>query len=270
MKFTLSWLKEHLNTAASLDKISETLSNIGLEIESIEDKSKTLAPFKVAEILEAEKHPNADKLRVCKVNTGTETLQIVCGAANARAGIKVVLAPIGVTIPANGLVIKKSNIRNVESNGMLCSAEELSLGEESDGIVELPSTYKVGSSYAEEAKLNDPVIEIAITPNRGDCLGVRGIARDLAAAGLGTLKKLEFKKIENKFSSPVKVSIEDEKLAPFYVGRYFKNVKNLESPEWLKARLKAIGVKPISSLVDITNYITFAYGRPLQIGRAHV
>ncbi|NDF11748.1 MAG: phenylalanine--tRNA ligase subunit beta [Proteobacteria bacterium] len=265
MKFTLNWLKEHLDTNASLAEIADKLTALGLEVEGIQDRANDLAPFRVAEILEAEKHPNADKLRVCKVNTGSEVLQIVCGAPNARAGIKVVLAPVGVTIPANGLVIKKSKIRDVESNGMLCSATELALGDDSDGIIELPASAKAGEPAINALGANDPVIEIAITPNRGDCLGVRGVARDLAAAGLGTLKPLESKQVKGSFASPITVSIEDTKKAPLFIGRYFKNVKNTESPDWLKTRLKAIGLKPISALVDITNYLTFDLGRPAHV-----
>ncbi len=265
MKFTIGWLKEYLDTSATLNEIVEALTRVGLEVEGVEDKSASLAPFKVAEILEAEKHPNADKLRVCKVNTGSETLQIVCGAPNARAGIKVALAPIGSVIPTNGLVIKQSKIRDVESNGMLCSAAELGLSDDSVGIIELPASAKPGEAFAPLLGLNDPVIEIAITPNRADCLGVRGIARDLAAAGLGTLKPLDVNAAKGTFASPISVTIEDAKKAPAFIGRYIKGVKNGESPAWLQTQLKAIGLKPISALVDITNYLTFAFGRPAHV-----
>ncbi len=245
MKFTLSWLKKYLETTATVQEISEKLTAIGLEVEGIEDKSASLAAFKVAQILEAVPHPDADKLRVCQVNTGVETLQIVCGAANARAGINVVLAPVGSVIPTNDMRIKASKIRGVDSNGMLCSAAELGLGEGGDGIIEMPACNdNLAKNYVDIAGLNDPMIEVAITPNRGDCLGVYGIARDLAAAGLGKLKPLAANKINGDFKSPITVTIEDEKACPMFVGRYFKNVKNGESPEWLKAQLKAIGLKP--------------------------
>ncbi len=266
MKFTLNWLKEYLETTASLDEITAKLTTLGLEVESVTDLSKNLKEFRIAQILEAVPHPNADKLRVCKVNTGSEQLQIVCGAANARAGINVVLAPVGSIIPTNGLQIRASQIRGVESNGMLCSAEELGLESDSDGIIEMPaSNDNLAKNFAEFAGLSDPIIEIAITPNRGDCLGVYGIARDLAASGLGKLKSLPEVKIAGKFESPVNVKIADEAACPMFVGRYFKNVKNTASPEWLQNRLKAVGLKPISALVDITNYISFEFGRPLHV-----
>ena len=264
MKFTLNWLKDHLDTTASLNEITDALTSLGLEVESVTDFSKQLSPFKVAKILHAEQHPQADRLRVCKVDTGTEQLQIVCGAPNARAGISVVLAPIGAVIPTNGLVIKKSAIRGVESNGMLCSAEELGLGTDGEGIVELQGEPKPGTAAAPALGFEDAVIEIAITPNRADCLGVRGIARDLAAKGLGKLKDAPTKKQEAKTKSPVTVKLQATS-APYYVGRYFTNVKNGESPAWLKNRLQMIGQKPISALVDITNYITFDLGRPLHV-----
>jgi phenylalanyl-tRNA synthetase beta chain len=266
MKFTLNWLKEYLETDATLEEISEKLTAIGLEVEEITDKSKELSDFKIAQILDAKPHPDADKLQVCKVNNGNEELQIVCGAPNARAGINVVLAPVGSIIPTNGMKIKASKIRGVESNGMLCSASELGLGEDSAGIIEMPaSNDNIAQKYAEVAGLNDPMIEIAITPNRGDCLGVYGIARDLAAAGLGKLKTLQVPNIKGEFESPVKIKIDDEKECPMFIGRYFKGVKNAESPEWLKNRLTAIGLRPISALVDITNYIAFEFGRPLHV-----
>ena len=264
MKFTLNWLKDHLDTSASLNEITDALTSLGLEVESVTDFSQQLSPFKVAKILHAEQHPQADRLRVCKVDTGTEQLQIVCGAPNARAGISVVLAPIGAVIPTNGLVIKKSAIRGVESNGMLCSAEELGLGTDGEGIVELQGEPKVGSAAAPALGFDDALIEIAITPNRADCLSIRGIARDLVAKGLGKLKDVPTKKYESKTKSPIAVALNSAS-APYYVGRYFANVKNGESPAWLKNRLQMIGQKPISTLVDITNYITFDLGRPLHV-----
>lgn len=286
MKFTLSWLKDHLDTSASLDAISTALTAAGLEVESITDRSTDLAPFTVAKVLHAEKHPEADKLRVCKVLSNNGELQIVCGAPNARAGITVALAQEGAVVPGNGMVIKKSKIRGVESQGMLCSAEELAIGGDSAGIIELPDSASVGQSVAEVLGLNDPVIEIAITPNRADCLGVRGIARDLAAAELGTLKPLlppgegrdegtaaisggkgphpTLSQGERGIMSPVTVSIADPACLQF-VGAAVTGVKNGASPEWMKNRLAAIGQRSISALVDITNYITFDLGRPLHV-----
>ncbi len=264
MKFTLGWLKDHLDTTAPLDKISATLTAIGLEVESITDPANALKAFTVAKILQADKHPEADKLRVCKVQSDAGELQIVCGAANARAGIFVALAKEGAVIPGNGMVIKKTKIRGVESNGMLCSAEELALDMAGDGIIELPE-FPIGAPVAEALGFNDPVIEIAITPNRADCLGVRGIARDLAAAGLGTLKPLpDTSGVKGSFPSPVSVTISSLACTQF-IGCTIKGVKNGESPAWLKARLQSIGQKPISALVDITNYFTITYNRPLHI-----
>ena len=265
MKFTLSWLKDHLDTNASLDEISKTLTAIGLEVEQISDRSESLKSFTVAKILHAEKHPEADKLRVCKVESNNGELQIVCGAPNARAGIYVALAQEGAHIPGNGMVIKKTKIRNVESNGMLCSYEELGLDGNSEGIIELPGTPKIGDSVAAVLGLDDPIIEIAITPNRADCLGVHGIARDLAAAGLGSLKPLPITNIKGAFSSPVSVSIQNQQKCPQFIGCYIKDVKNGPSPDWLKKRLEAIGQRSISTLVDITNYMTYDLGRPLHI-----
>ncbi|MCE2927032.1 MAG: phenylalanine--tRNA ligase subunit beta [Rickettsiales bacterium] len=265
MKFTLSWLKDHLDTSASLDEISKTLTAIGLEVESITDRSEALGAFTVAKILHAEKHPEADKLRVCKVLSDAGELQIVCGAPNARAGIFVALAKEGALIPRDGFVIKKTKIRGVESNGMLCSADELRLGGDSEGIIELPEAA-IGAPIAEVLGLTDPVIDIAVTPNRADCLGVRGIARDLAAAGLGTLKDpgSSARSSGENFESPIKVSIQTPHCQQF-IGIYLKGVSNQQSPAWLKQRLEAIDQKPISALVDITNYITIDLGRPLHV-----
>jgi len=265
MKFTLSWLKDHLDTTASLDEISKALTACGLEVESISDPAKALAPFTVAKILSAERHPEADKLQVCRVQADVGELQIVCGAANARAGLTVVLAKEGAHIPGNSMVIKKTKIRGVESNGMLCSLEELALPGDSSGIVELPETAKVGESAAAVLGADDPVIEIAITPNRADCLGVRGVARDLAAVGLGTLKALpEVSAASFTAASKVLVSITSPACLQF-IGSTITGVKNGQSPAWLKKRLEAIGQKSISTLVDITNYITYDLGRPLHV-----
>jgi phenylalanyl-tRNA synthetase beta chain len=265
MKFTLSWLKDHLDTTAGTDEIGRKLTDIGLEVESITDNAKTLAPFTVAFIKDAVQHPQADKLRVCTVEDGTETRQIVCGAANARAGIKVVLAREGVTIPANGMVLKKTKIRGVDSNGMLCSLEELSIPGESSGIYELPTDALVGESIVKVMGLDDALFDIAITPNRSDCLGVRGIARDLAAAGIGTLKPLSLEPAKGSFESLVKVSIEDETLCPMFVGITIKGVKNGSSPQWLQKKLQSVGLRPISTLVDITSLFTLDLSRPLHV-----
>lgn len=264
MKFTLSWLKEFLDTDATVEAIAEKLTAIGLEVESVENPAEALADFTVAEILAAERHPDADKLQVCKVMTHAGERQIVCGAPNARAGLKVVLADIGVTIPAGGFQIKKAKIRGVESNGMLCSAEELGLGKESAGIIELPADAQVGEAVAHALGLNDSVFDIAITPNRGDCLGVYGVARDLAAAGMGRLRPLNTEAVAGKGSAGRTIRLEtpDCKL---FVGRLIRNVKNMPSPEWLQQRLESVGLRPISALVDITNYMTMAYGRPMHV-----
>lgn len=265
MKFTLSWLKQHLETQADVQTIADKLTAIGLEVEDVVDKSEVLRPFTVAEILHAEKHPQADRLRVCKVNDGKGERTVVCGAANARAGIKVILATEGTTIPASGMKLKKTAIRGVESNGMLCSAKELELGTDSEGIVELPASVRVGESIVTALGLDDPVFDIAVTPNRGDCLSVRGIARDLAAAGLGTLKPLAVQPVKGSFKSSVNVKISDTQRCPMFVGRLIRGVKNGPSPEWLQQRLTAIGLRPISSLVDITNLFTVDLGRPLHV-----
>lgn len=266
MKFTLNWLKDHLETDAELSVITDKLTAIGLEVEGVNDPAAALADFTVAEILHAEKHPDADKLRVCRVKSDAGELQIVCGAPNARAGIKVALAKVGAYIPAGGFTIKQSKIRGVESCGMLCSADELGLGTDSAGIIELPEHATIGQPVAEALGLNDPVIEIAITPNRGDCLGVYGIARDLAAAGIGALKPLPLNAIETNASAPaIPITIKDSGGCPLFIGRVIQDVTNGPAPDWLQQRLKAIGLRPISVLVDITNYISYSYGRPLHV-----
>ncbi len=265
MKFTFSWLKEYLETNHSCAEIIQALNKIGLEVEEVINQENIFKDFIIAEIIEASIHPEADKLQICQVNNGKEILQIVCGAPNARNGIKVVLAPIGTEIPSNGLKIKASKIRNVQSSGMMCSAKELGLGEESDGIMELNDDLLVGSKFYEAYGLNEILIDISITPNRGDCLGVYGIARDLAAAGYGKLKTLDSSPISGEFKSPLNVKLENSAICPKYIGRYFKDIQNSASPKWLQNKLKSIGVNSISALVDITNYFTFAFGRPLHI-----
>ncbi|WP_372398121.1 phenylalanine--tRNA ligase subunit beta [Azospirillum sp. HJ39] len=269
MKFTLSWLKDHLETDASLDQITEKLTALGLEVEGVLDRSKELAPFRVAHVVSAEKHPDADKLRVLTVDTGAGTLQVVCGAPNARAGMKGVFAPEGTYVPGSDITLKKGVIRGVESNGMMCSKRELKLSDEHEGIIELPDDAPVGAGFADYAGLNDPVIDINLTPDRADCAGVRGIARDLAAAGMGTLKplaegRLDATPVEGRFASPIGVTIEAPDACPMYVGRTIRGVRNGPSPQWLQDKLQAIGLRPISALVDITNYITFDVARPLH------
>ena len=269
MKFTYSWLKDHLEPTASFDQIVERLSLIGLEVEGVEDKAKQLAPFVVGEVLTAEKHPNADKLRVCTVSIGKgDPVQVVCGAPNARAGLKTVFAAPGTVIPATGTELKIGKIRDVESRGMLCSAREMGLSEEHEGILELPEDAPVGAPFAQVIGLDDPVIEIAVTPNRADCLGVSGVARDLAAAGLGELMAPRVKPVEGTFPAPLKVTLEfgeTSPLCPAFALRVVKGVKNGPSPQWLQDRLRAIGLRPINALVDVTNFMTFDRNRPLHV-----
>ncbi|NIA67932.1 phenylalanine--tRNA ligase subunit beta [Pelagibius litoralis] len=269
MKFTLAWLKDHLETEASFKEITDTLSMIGLEVEGIEDRAEALKAFTVARVKEARQHPNADRLRVCIVDTGREEVQVVCGAPNAKTGMLGVFAPVGSYVPGTEITLKAGNIRGEESNGMLVSEREMGLSDDHEGIIELSEDVPLGTPFARVAGLDDPVIEIAITPNRGDCLGVRGIARDLAAAGLGTLKPLDETPVPGVFESPIKwrrdLPEDQQHLCPFVAGRSFRNVKNGPSPKWMQDRLRAIGLRPISALVDITNYVTFGLNRPLHV-----
>jgi len=267
MKFTLSWLKDYLDTTATADEIADALNRTGLEVEGVENPADALRPFVIVDVLEAEQHPDADKLRVCNVTDGSDQFQIVCGAPNARAGMKAVLGKAGTYVPGADFTLKTGKIRGVESQGMMCSARELNQGEDHDGILDLPADAPVGQSYADYLNLDDPVIEVAITPNRQECLGIYGIARDLAAAGVGTLKNLAIPTITENGTSPVAVSIADDTArdCPAFLGRAFSGVKNGPSPDWLQNRLKAIGLRPISALVDITNYISYAHGRPLHV-----
>ena len=263
MKFSLSWLKAHLDTDADAGAVADTLNRIGLEVEGVDNPAEALAPFKVAKVLTAERHPQADKLQVLTVDTGDGApLQVVCGAPNARAGMIGVFGGPGAYVPGSDMVLKKAAIRGVESNGMMCSVRELQLGEEHDGIIELPEDAPVGASFADYAGLDDPVFDVAITPNRQDCMGVRGIAHDLAAAGLGTLKPLNVPVIEGSFDSPVAIRIEDPEGCPAFFGRSMRGVVNGSSPEWMQRRLKSAGQRPISAIVDITNYLMFDLGRP--------
>jgi phenylalanyl-tRNA synthetase beta chain len=269
MKFTLSWLKEHLETEADVQTIADTLTRIGLEVESVEDKSAALKDFVVAFVVSAEKHPNADKLKLCMVDTGTETVQVVCGAPNARTGMKGVFARPGTIIPVSGEALKISAIRGVESRGMLCSERELLLSDEHQGIIELPDDAKVGAPAAQALGGNDPVIDVSLTPNRGDCTAVYGIARDLAAAGLGKLKNGAVEPVTGTFTSPIGIHLnfpDDVKPpCPMFAGRLVRNVKNGPSPHWVQERLRAIGLRPISALVDVTNLISIDRGRPLHV-----
>ncbi len=277
MKFTLSWLKQHLDTTATLDEVVETLTRIGLEVEGVEDPAKKLAGFSIAYVIEAKQHPNADRLRVCMVETGQGApVQVVCGAPNARTGMKSVFSPPGTYIPGKDITLGKGVIRGVESGGMLCSAAELQLSEDHDGIIDLPAEAPVGVSYAEYLGLNDPVIEINLTPNRPDATGVYGIARDLAAAGLGTLRVPKPLPLKTDGPCPVGVSLdfaaEDRHLCPAFALRLVRGVRNGPSPEWMQRQLKAIGLRPINALVDITNFMTFDQGRPLHVfdaGKVH-
>ena len=269
MKFTLSWLKDHLDTSAELQVISDTLTNIGLEVEHIENKAEEFKNFTVAKVLSADKHPNADRLKICNVESIQGNFQVVCGASNAKAGMMGIFAPENTYIPGTKVKLKKSEIRGVESCGMLLSEKELGISDEHDGIIELKGDHKVGDLASVLYGFDDPVIEINLTPNRSDCLSVRGVARDLAAAGLGSLKELRINKIKGDFLSDIKwfrkFDKKEDHLCLGVSGRLFKNVKNTESPDWLKRRLNLIGLRPISSLVDITNYVTFDLGRPLHV-----
>lgn len=265
MKFSLSWLKSWLDTQASLEEILATLNKIGLEVEGVENKAEALKPFVIAEVIEAVQHPNADRLRACRVNAGGQELSVVCGAPNARTGLKVVFAPAGAVVPASGMVLKVGEIRGVKSEGMLTSFRELGLGEEHDGIIELPADAPVGENYAQWAGLDEPVVEISITPNRGDALSIRGIARDLAAAGLGTLKDFAPAPVKGEGASAIQWANEFPQAAPWVLGRTISGVKNGPSPDWLAKRLESIGLRPINALVDITNFFTYDLGRPLHV-----
>jgi phenylalanyl-tRNA synthetase beta chain len=298
MKFTINWLKEHLDTNASVDEIVKKLTDLGLEVESVEDKAAIYAPFRVAYVEKAEKHPDADKLRVLIVDTGKEKLQVVCGAPNARTGMKGIFAPDGSFIPGTGITLKKGVIRGQESNGMMVSEREMGLSDEHEGIIDLPENTPVGTPFTEIYGLNDVVIDVSITPNRADCTGIRGIARDLAAAGLGTLKPLDETPVKGTFKNPISVAIDFSppfiplqaggnnpapvsspqnpppvyggdgggvSPCPLFLGRYIKGVKNGPSPAWLQQKLKAVGLRPISLLVDITNFFTMDCARPLHV-----
>lgn len=272
MKFTLSWLREHLDTSADLDAILVALTDIGLEVEGVENPAARLAGFRVAKVLTADRHPQADKLQVLTVDQGDgQPLQVVCGAPNARAGLVGVFGVEGAVVPANGMVLRKAAIRGVESNGMMCSTRELELGEDHDGIIELPEDAPVGTAFADYAGLDDPVVEVSVTPNRQDCMGVRGIARDLAAKGIGTLKPLAdvyrmatLDPVPGTDPAPA-VATEDAEGCPAFYAQAVSGVVNGAAPDWMSRKLKAVGQKPISLLIDITNFVSLDLGRPLHV-----
>ncbi|MGQ0662684.1 MAG: phenylalanine--tRNA ligase subunit beta [Pseudomonadota bacterium] len=269
MKFTLGWLKAHLDTTAGLDEICRRLTMLGLEIESVEDRAAALAPFIAGLVVEARPHPAADRLTLCVVDTGQEKVQVVCGAPNARAGMKGVFAGVGTTLPGTRLRLKPTDIRGVASNGMLCSELEMGLSDEHEGIIELPEEAEIGRPFAAALGLDDPVIDVAVTPNRADCLGVRGIARDLAAAGVGALRARRIVPVQGAFPCPIGVRFDfpagAESACPLFVGRLIRGLKNGPSPTWLQRRLAAVGLRPISALVDVTNFFTLDVDRPLHV-----
>ena len=268
MKFTLSWLADHLETEAGADEIAARLTMLGLEVDAVATRARGLEEFTVARVIEARKHPNADRLKLCRLETKDGEAEVVCGAPNARAGLKGVFAAPGCYIPGLGSKLKRAKIRGVESAGMLLSEREMGLGEEHDGIVELPADAPVGAPVVGIMGLDDPVFDLEITPNRGDCLGVRGIARDLAAAGLGTLRPLVIEAVPGAYESPIGVRLEfdpaQRPACPYFVGRHIRGLANRESPDWLKDKLSGVGLRPISALVDVTNFLTLGYGRPLH------
>jgi phenylalanyl-tRNA synthetase beta chain len=266
MKFSLSWLHDHLETIASAQEVADKLTAIGLEVEEVSTPAEALAPFRVAKVLTAEKHPQADKLQVLTVDAGTgERIQVVCGAPNARAGMLGVFGPPGAYIRGSDMTLRVAAIRGIESRGMMCSSRELELGDDHSGIIELPEDAPVGEAFARYAGLDDPVFDVNVTPNRQDCMGVRGIARDLAAAGIGMLKPLAVPEVEGIFPCPIEIRNDDPQCCPAFFAQAIRGVKNGASPEWMQRRLKAAGQRPISALVDITNYLTIGYGRPAHV-----
>lgn len=266
MKFTLSWLKAHLDTDAAIDRIVDALTRIGLEVEGVENPAEKLSPFTIARVLTAERHPQADKLQVLTVDAGDgEPKQVVCGAPNARAGLVGVFGQPGAYVPGLDVTLKIAAIRGVESRGMMCSKRELLLSDEHEGIIELPEDAPLGAVFAKWAGLDDPVFDVAITPNRQDCMGVHGIARDLAAAGLGTLKETPVTPVAGRFPCPVAVKVEEGSGCAVFAGRVIRGLTNGPSPEWLQKRLTAIGLRPISALVDITNFFSIDQARPLHV-----
>ncbi|MGH6899909.1 MAG: phenylalanine--tRNA ligase subunit beta [Geminicoccaceae bacterium] len=269
MKFTLPWLKEHLATEASLGEIVDRLTMLGLEVEAVATRGADLSPFRIAQVTDVRPHPNAERLSVCRVDTGEHAVEVVCGAPNVHAGMKAVFAPVGAIIPGSDEVLKRARIRGVESNGMLCSARELLLGEDHEGIIELAADAPVGRPASEAIAVEGPVIEVAVTPNRSDCFGVLGIARELVAAGLGELRSRDFGEVPGAFDPPLRITLDfpegDAAACPLFVGRVFRGLRNGPSPGWLQERLAAVGLRPISALVDITNFVTLDLGRPLHV-----
>lgn len=265
MKITLDWLREHLDGDFTVEDVVATLNRIGHEVEGVENPAEKLAGFRVAKVLTAERHPQADKLQLLTVDTGESVLQVVCGAPNARAGLVGVLGLPGAIVPANGMALKVAAVRGVTSNGMMCSSRELELGDDHDGIIELPEDAPVGTPFADYAGAGDPVIDISITPNRQDCMGVRGLARDLAAAGLGTLKPLDVPTILGEGAPTTEIRTDDPETCPAFFGRTISGVTNGAAPEWMRRRLEAVGQRSISALVDITNYVMLDLGRPSHV-----
>ncbi|HRD75124.1 MAG TPA: phenylalanine--tRNA ligase subunit beta, partial [Hyphomicrobiaceae bacterium] len=270
MKLTLSWLRDHLDTDATAEALAAKLSMIGLEVESIENPAKALAPFIVARVLDAKKHPDADKLRVAQVDTGAGVVEVVCGAPNCRTGMIGVFAPIGTYIPGTKITLDKRPVRGVVSNGMLVSERELELSDDHQGIIDLGETFatSIGKRYIDALGLDDPVLDVKLTANRPDCTGIRGIARDLAAAGMGKLKaEPKLAKVEGSYDCPVPIDVDgaDASGCSAFYGRYIRGIKNGASPAWMQARLKAIGQRPINAVVDVTNYVSFDRGRPLHV-----
>ena len=270
MKFTLGWLKEHLETTASLDDIVEALTRVGLEVEGVDNPGEKLAAFTVAKVLSAAPHPNADKLQVLSVDAGNGPLQVVCGAPNARAGLVGVFGPPGAYVPGLDVTLAVRAVRGVDSNGMMCSARELLLGEDHDGIIELKSDAVVGAPATTALGIvSDPVIDVSITPNRGDAASVLGVARDLAAAGLGTLKTGKVVPVAGKFPSLKTITLdftpENKNACPIFAGRLIRGVRNGPAPKWVQDRFKAVGLKSISALVDVTNFVSQDRGRPLHV-----
>jgi phenylalanyl-tRNA synthetase beta chain len=263
MKFTLSWLKDHLETEASVQQVVDAMTMAGLEVEHVEDPASKLAPFSVAKIVEAVQHPNADRLRVCQVDTADGRKEIVCGAPNARAGLTTVYAPIGAYVPGLGVTLVEKPVRGVVSNGMLCSASEQEQATDSEGIMELPDSLAVGTPVVDALGL-EAVIDFEVTPNRPDWLGVVGIARDLAAAGLGVLKDVSVKPVPGAFPNPVQIRVDGQACRQF-AGRVIRGVKNGPSPAWLQQRLLSVGLRPINALVDVTNLISYDRARPLHV-----
>ena len=266
MKYTFSWLQKYLKTKKNINNICERLTMLGIEVAEVIDNQNFFKQFKIVEVIDVQNHTNADRLKLCKVNDGKSNINIVCGAPNVKKGMKAVFAPIGTKMIEEDFVIKKSKIRGVESEGMLCSEKEIGLGSDSDGIIHLEQEIKYGSTLS-SLYPSEKIIDVEITPNRSDCLGVYGIARDLAASGDGTFIEKKISKIKGRFKSKINIKItkEAKSACPVFYGRYIKNVKNCESPDWLKKQLQSVGLKPISALVDITNYLTIDYNRPLHV-----